>query len=110
MSDEQGGKHLYEGLGAVEGDPAGAAAETWDPGWYSYFGGIRFHDGDDWVGDPHPPVATISYWTIVAAVTFGVAAGGVIAWFLIWLGAQASPEHIYLPVKFVVKELPAALR
>jgi hypothetical protein len=30
------------------------------------------------------------------------------AWIVILLAAQASPDTFYLPVKFVVKELPSA--
>jgi hypothetical protein len=39
-----------------------------------------------------------------------VTVGGVLVWFLVWLGAQISPDHIYFPVKFVVNELPPSLR
>jgi hypothetical protein len=81
-----------------------------EPGFYTYWGGIRFYDGTDWVGDPLPPVQRFNYWLLAAAVAAGVTVGGVLAWFLVWLGAQASPEHIYLPVKFVVKELPKAFQ
>jgi hypothetical protein len=91
-------------------DPVDDDGREWDPGWYTYFGGIRFHDGDDWVGDPHPPVPAVNYWWWIAVIAAGVTIGGVLVWFLVWLGAQAAPETIYWPVKFVVKELPKALR
>jgi hypothetical protein len=39
-----------------------------------------------------------------------VAIGIVVGWFIIWLGAELVPDHIYWPVKFVVKELPEGLR
>jgi hypothetical protein len=80
------------------------------PGWYTYFGGIRFYDGTDWAGEAHPPVQRINYWALTGVIAAGVTLGVVIAWFLVWAGAQASPDHIYLPVKFVVKELPQRLR
>jgi len=78
-------------------------------GWYEYAGGLRFYDGDKWTDHIAPPrqkVVEVNYWRIAAAVTFGM----VLAWAIIWGGAQLSPEHIYWPVKFVVKELPVALR
>lgn len=81
-----------------------------EPGWYTYWGGIRFYDGTDWLGDPLPPVQKIDYRFLTLAVMFGVMLGGVLAWFLVWVGAQAAPDTFYWPVKFVVKELPEAIR
>ena len=89
--------------------PDNAPHEQWERGWYEYAGGLRFHDGTGWTDHYAAPArnpAPINYWKIAEAV----AAGILVAWFLIWLGAQASPEHIYFPVKFVVKELPEAFR
>jgi len=83
--------------------------EEWQRGWYSYAGGLRFWD-NGWTDNYAPPTVhppqPINYWKIAEAVTGGV----LLAWFIIWLGAQISPDHIYLPVKFVVKELPEAFR
>lgn len=73
------------------------------PGWYQIDGTLRYYDGTDWTGHfapPHP--ASLSTTGIAGAVMLGVLA----AFFLVWLGSQISPEHIYFPVKFVVKELP----
>ena len=36
--------------------------------------------------------------------------GVVIGWLIIWAGAQADPETLYWPVKFVVEDLPSGLR
>jgi hypothetical protein len=73
------------------------------PGWYETEGTLRYFDGKDWTGHVAPPYPTsLTTWGIAGAVCLGVFA----ALFLVWLGAQISPEHIYLPVKFVVKELP----
>jgi len=77
------------------------------PGWYQVDGTLRYHDGKQWTGHVAPPYpGSISG----PAIALAVAAGVLVALFLVWLGAQVSPEHIYLPVKFVVKELPEALR
>jgi hypothetical protein len=83
--------------------------EDWDRGWYSYAGGLRFWD-NGWTQHYAPPTVhppqPINYWKIAEAVAGGI----LVAWFIIWLGAQLSPDHVYLPVKFVVKELPEAFR
>jgi hypothetical protein len=65
VSEQAGGESLYEDASPSAGE--GAAAAEFDPGWYTYFGGIRFHDGEDWVGDPHPPVQTVNYWLLALA-------------------------------------------
>jgi len=72
-------------------------------GWYQVDGTLRYHDGTQWtdhVAPPHP------YSISGPAITLAVMVGVFLALFLVWLGSQISPEHIYLPVKFVVKELP----
>lgn len=75
-------------------------------GWYEDTGSLRYWNGDRWT-DQRAPLApdlakTLTQSEITRAVFFGVLG----AMFIVWLGAQLSPEHIYLPVKFVVKELP----
>jgi hypothetical protein len=113
MTEPEGRRPLYEDINLSDDESAvedAAEPALVDPGWYTYFGGMRFYDGEDWVGEARPPVQRINYWLLAAAVAAGVTVGGVLAWFLVWLGAQASPEHIYLPVKFVVKELPKAFQ
>lgn len=78
-----------------------------EAGWYDYAGGKRFFDGEKWTENYAyvPPPEARNYWEQVGIVCLGVLA----ALFILWVGAQASPENIYLPVKFVVKELPSAL-
>jgi len=78
------------------GDPQG-------PGWVLHEGTLRYFDGSKWTDLTAPPYpAVLTTWGIAGAAFLGVLA----ALFVVWLGAQISPEHIYLPVKFVVKELP----
>jgi hypothetical protein len=72
------------------------------PGWHLTEGTLRYFDGSAWTGHVAPP-STLTTWSIAGAVCVGILA----AFFIIWLGAQISPENIYLPVKFVVKELPS---
>jgi hypothetical protein len=83
--------------------------EEWQLGWYPYAGGLRFWE-NGWTEHYAPPTVhpprPINYWKIAEAVAGGI----LVAWFVIWLGAQISPDHIYFPVKFVVKDLPEALR
>jgi hypothetical protein len=73
------------------------------PGWYEQDGGLRFHDGEHWtpfrVPKP-PPTLTRN------DISFAVFAGVFAALALVWLLAQLAPDTFYLPVKFVVKELP----
>jgi hypothetical protein len=88
---------------APEDEPAELEA-----GWYTYgANGLRFYDGGDWT--PHfapAPAKTLNLSEMILAVAGGV----LIAWFVIWLGAQIDPDHVYVPVKFVVDELPNALQ
>jgi hypothetical protein len=83
--------------------------EQWERGWYQYAGGLRLWD-NGWTEQYAPPTRSdpseINYRKIAQAV----AGGMLIGWFLIWLLAQAAPDTIYWPVKFVVEELPAGLR
>lgn len=73
------------------------------PGWHEKDGTLRYFDGAQWTEHIAPPPAWVLTTSgIASAVFLGVFA----AFFLVWIGAQISPEHIYLPVKFVVKELP----
>lgn len=78
------------------------------PGWYPYFNGVRFFDGQEWTDQIaySPPKPVVGPWEIAAAAFAGV----LLALFVVWLGAQLAPDHIYLPVKFVVDDLPEALR
>ena len=75
-------------------------------GWYEDSGGLRFWDGSRWTDNfaPPPPVDRVPLTPnhIASAVFKGVLA----ALFVVWLGAQIAPDEIYLPVKFVVEELP----
>jgi hypothetical protein len=76
-------------------------------GWYEQDGGLRFWDGSGWTNNraPAPTSATtLTPRQIAGAVCVGVLG----AWIVILLAAQASPDTFYLPVKFVVKELPSA--
>lgn len=73
------------------------------PGWHEKNGTLRYFDGSRWT-EHLTPVPTLTASRIAGAVFLGVLA----AFFVVWLGAQIAPEHIYLPVKFVVKELPGA--
>lgn len=78
-----------------------------EAGWYRVNGTLRYYDGEKWTEHIAPPYpASISGPSIALSVMVGV----FLALFLVWLGSQVSPEHIYLPVKFVVKELPRAFR
>ena len=76
-------------------------ADPQTPGWHLAEGTLRYFDGASWTEHITPP-PNLSSSSIAGAVCVGVLA----AFFIIWLGAQLSPEHVYLPVKFVVKELP----
>jgi hypothetical protein len=83
--------------GSVEDQPSG---------WYEFEGGFRYWDGQLWTnhfGPPHPTMPKmLTQRQIASAVLVGVLA----ALFVVWIAAQISPDHAYLPVKFVVKELP----
>jgi Protein of unknown function (DUF2510) len=75
-------------------------------GWYEDAGSLRYWDGGQWTDQraPVPPAAAEPLTQ--SAIASAVAAGVLAALFVVWLGSQLSPDHIYLPVKFVVKELP----
>jgi hypothetical protein len=73
------------------------------PGWYEFQGGFRYWDGGQWTehfGPPHPPMLTQRQ--IASAVLVGALA----AFFVVWMAAQLAPDTFYVPVKFVVKDLP----
>lgn len=73
------------------------------PGWYPTDGTLRYFDGESWTDQVAPPYPkNLSTAGIAGSVMIGILG----AFLLLWLGAQIAPEHIYLPVKFVVKELP----
>jgi hypothetical protein len=73
-------------------------------GWYEDAGSLRYWDGDKWTDQRAPkPLAPMTQRALASAVLIGVLA----AWFVVWLLAQMAPETFYLPVKFVVKELPS---
>jgi hypothetical protein len=94
---------LFFGDDRVEAPPGSGEPEA-TAGWYPYAGGLRFFDGEGWTLHFAPPApSTPSLAGIAAAVFAGVLAALVV----VWIGAQISPEHIYVPVKFVVKELPS---
>lgn len=86
------------------GDPRAHAEPIKIPaGWYETEGTLRYFDGESWTSHlavPHPPILSTS--GIAGAAFLGVLA----AFFILWLGAQIAPDHVYLPMKFVVKELP----
>jgi hypothetical protein len=84
-------------------DQLDSSPDSPPPGWYQERGTLRYFDGENWTDHLAPPYpASPTTGGIARAVFLGVLA----ALFVIWLGAQASPEHVYFPVKFVVKELP----
>jgi hypothetical protein len=73
-------------------------------GWYEESDGLRYWDGSAWTAQraPKPPPPPLSQRAMASAVLLGVLA----AWFVIWLLAQIAPDTFYLPVKFVVEDLP----
>ncbi len=82
------------------------SANTPAAGWYDDGDGIglRFWDGGKWTEQRAPKtVEPLSQRAIASSVMVGVLA----ALFVIWLFAQIAPDTVYLPVKFVVKELPS---
>jgi hypothetical protein len=94
----------FFGVGQKESEAPLAAEEPATPaGWYRDGGSLRYFDGEDWtlLRAPLPP-NPLTQRDISWAVFKGVLA----ALFLVWLGAQIAPDDIYLPVKFVVEELP----
>ncbi len=73
-------------------------------GWYEDDVGLRFWDGSQWTDQRAPkPAEPISQRALASAVLVGVLA----AWFVVWLLAQFAPDTFYIPVKFVVEELPS---
>jgi hypothetical protein len=81
--------------------------EKFSPGWYTFprGGGVRFFDGEQWTDHFYPPPPDTggpSFGEIVGGTFIGV----LLALFVVYLGAQVSPDEVYLPVKFVVEELP----
>lgn len=86
--------------------PEMTAPEDPEPGWYDYAGGLRLWDGERWTNHfaPPPPskVQSFDFWEAAKAV----AAGMVLGWFLIWIGAQFAPDVFYWPIKVVVEDLP----
>jgi uncharacterized protein DUF2510 len=72
-------------------------------GWYEEDQGLRYWDGTSWTAQRAPrPLKPLTQREIASAVMLGVLG----ALFIVWLGAQLAPDTFYLPVKFVVKELP----
>ena len=67
------------------------------PGWHRKDGALRYFDGSTWTEHIAPP-PSFTTSGIAGAVFIGVLA----ALFVVWLGAQFVPEHVYLPMKFVV--------
>jgi uncharacterized protein DUF2510 len=89
--------------GKVGEEPQPAAAPPTPAGWYLTDGTLRYFDGAAWTDHVAPPYpASLKTSGIAGAVFLGVFA----ALFLVWLGAQIDPDHVYFPVKFVVEELP----
>lgn len=79
-------------------------------GWYESGRSLRYWDGESWT-DQRAPLPTnlpepLTRREIAGAVTLGVLG----AWFVVLLLAQISPDNFYLPVKFVVEELPGGFR
>jgi hypothetical protein len=76
------------------------------PGWYeSESGGLRYFNGSAWTEHraPAPPAVQLLHPTQIA---WGVFQGVFGALALVWFLAQVAPDVFYLPVKFVVGELP----
>lgn len=85
-------------MGATENPAEGTPA-----GWYEDGVGLRFWDGTTWTEQRAPKLREpMTQRALASAVLVGVLA----AWFVIWGLAQVAPDTFYLPVKFVVKELP----
>ena len=74
------------------------------PGWYDHEGRKRYWDGERWLAYGESKVGAAARKGLDYRLVFSIAAGIVIGWFTIWLGAQLAPEYIYWPVKFVVDE------
>lgn len=66
-----------------------------EAGWYKFAGGLRFYDGSEWTDHYAPPPQKAR---TMPELTLAVAGGVLIAWLIIWLGAQIDNEHIYWPV------------
>jgi len=86
------------------GEPSEGSGETTTPaGWYEDGDGLRYWDGSGWTDQRAPSQPTpLGQRQIAQAVLLGV----LCAWFVIWLLAQIAPDTFYIPVKFVVDELP----
>ncbi len=85
----------------MEGDAE--PTQSTPAGWYEDGPGLRFWNGDAWTEQRAPkPVEPMTQRALASAVLVGVLA----AWFVIWLLAQLAPDTFYVPVKFVVEELP----
>lgn len=50
------------------------------PGWHPYFGGLRFHDGNEWTDHIAPPrvQTSLDFWETVGAVCFGIIGAAVL--------------------------------
>ncbi len=77
-----------------------------EPGWYPYYNGQRFWDGAGWTLHFAPPPPSAGRPIISQTIALSTMVGVLLALGIVWLGAQVSPDHAYLPVKFVVKNLP----
>ena len=79
------------------------ADEPIPAGWHDIEGTLRYHDGRDWTDHiAPPPQPTLSKREIAEGVLLGI----VLAWFLLRVAADVSPDTFFLPVKFVVDEVP----
>lgn len=76
-------------------------------GWYEDVGSLRYWDGGQWTEQRAPVPPKVAEPLTQRAIASAVLVGVLAALFVVWIGAQISPEHVYLPVKFVVKEVPS---
>ena len=84
-----------------------APSQNTPAGWYEDSGSLRFWDGDKWTDQRAPVPPELPQPLTQRQIASSVLVGMLCAFFVLWLGAQISPEHVYLPIKFVVKELPS---
>jgi len=84
------------------------SSEQAPPGWYHQRGGLEYFDGNEWTGDRFPDPKLLqdrsAGGSSFASRMVATWAGVVLAWATVWVGAQADPDNIYWPVKFVVEE------
>jgi hypothetical protein len=78
-----------------------------EPGWYKHgVRGLRYWDGDKWTEHIAPAPAKPSQGITGLQVAVAVFVGVLAAWGAILALAQVDPDSFYVPVKFVVEEMP----